>query len=136
MKSLRSGILGLLAILLLAAAAFPLVSLRTSGRENRERSEANDRQREREESPPEDWFVTQRVVHGGIPVGALERASAQAAALTLATRRSDPQLATTPWQFVGPTNIGGRVVDIAVDPVAADTIYVAAATGGVWKSTD
>ena len=28
------------------------------------------------------------------------------------------------------------MVDIAVDPVAADTIYVAAATGGVWKSTD
>jgi hypothetical protein len=33
------------------------------------------------------------------------------------------------WRFVGPTNIGGRVVDIAVDPVAAETIYVAAATG-------
>ena len=27
-------------------------------------------------------------------------------------------------------------MDIAVDPVAADTIYVASATGGVWKSTD
>ena len=27
-------------------------------------------------------------------------------------------------------------MDIAVDPVAPDTIYVAAATGGIWKSTD
>ena len=27
-------------------------------------------------------------------------------------------------------------MDIAVDPVTADTIYVAAATGGVWKSKD
>ncbi len=27
-------------------------------------------------------------------------------------------------------------MDIAVDPVAADTIYIAAATGGVWKSKD
>ena len=27
-------------------------------------------------------------------------------------------------------------MDIAVDPVAADTVYIAAATGGVWKSKD
>jgi hypothetical protein len=88
------------------------------------------------ESPPEDWFITQRVTHGGIPAGALERAGAQAAALAEATKSADSQLAAARWRFVGPTNIGGRVVDIAVDPVAADTIYIAAATGGVWKSTD
>jgi hypothetical protein len=130
MKGPRSRLLGLLTILLLVAASFPLASLRISGREDRERSQANDRQHEGKESPPEDWFITQRVTHGGIPVGALEKANAQATALTLATG------ATTPWQFVGPTNIGGRVVDIAVDPLVADTIYVAAATGGVWKSID
>src|SRR5437762_337705 len=136
MKGSRSRIIGLLPILLLVAASFPLASLRMSSRADREGSETNERRHEREESPPEDSFITQRVAHGGIPVGALEKASAQAAALTLATGRSRSQLPTTPWQFVGPTNIGGRVVDIAVDPVAADTIYVAAATGGVWKSTD
>src|SRR5436190_18964562 len=136
MNGSPSRIIGLLPILLLVAAAFPLASLRMSSGADRERSETNDRRHEREESPPEDSFITQRVAHGGIPVGALEKASAQAAALTLVTRQSHPQLATTPWQFVGPTNIGGRVVDIAVDPVAPDTIYVAAATGGVWKSTD
>ena len=76
------------------------------------------------------------MTHGGIPAGALEKAGAQAAALTLATGQSDSQLAAARWKFVGPTNIGGRVVDIAVDPVTADTIYVAAATGGVWKSKD
>src|SRR3984893_3090600 len=92
MKGRRSRILGLLTVLLLVAASFPLASLRMSSREDRKRSEANDRQHKGEESPPEDWFVTQRVTHGGIPVGALERASAQAAALTLATG------ATTPWQ--------------------------------------
>ena len=74
------------------------------------------------ESPPEDWFITQRVTHGGIPAGALERAGAQAAALAEATKSADSQLAAARWRFVGPTNIGGRVVDIAVDPVAADTI--------------
>jgi hypothetical protein len=88
------------------------------------------------ESPPEDWFITQRVTHGGIPADALERAGAQAAALAADTFRTDALAAGSRWKFVGPTNIGGRVVDIAVDPVAADTIYIAAATGGVWKSTD
>jgi len=135
MKRPRSRILELLTILLLAVAALPLASLRRPSPAARERSETNDRRHEDEKTPPEDWFVTQRVTHGGIPVGALEKAHAQATALILATRRSGPQLATT-WQFVGPTNIGGRIVDIAVDPVASDTMYVAAATGGVWKSTD
>jgi photosystem II stability/assembly factor-like uncharacterized protein len=146
MKGPRSRILGLLTILLLVAASFQLASLLGSGREDRERSGTNEREHEADrkgegphegkEGPPEDWFITQRVTHGGIPVGALEQAGAQAAALALATGRSDPQLAAARWRFVGPTNIGGRVVDIAVDPVAPDTIYVAAATGGVWKSTD
>ena len=66
-------------------------------------------------------------------MGAPERAGAQAAALAQATEQSNLLLATARWRFVGPTNIGGRVVDIAVDPVAADTVYIAAATGGVWK---
>src|SRR4030095_11894045 len=56
--------------------------------------------------------------------------------LAQAAEQSNRPLATVRWRFVGPTNIGGRVVDIAVDPVAADTIYIVAATGGVWKSTD
>src|SRR4051794_9455530 len=44
------------------------------------------------------------------------------------------------WQLTGPTNIGGRVLDIVVDPRSdpehKGDIYIAAATGGVWKSTD
>ena len=136
MKTPRSRILALLAILLLTAASFPLISQLGSARAHGQRSENSERDHEDQEGPPDDWFVTQRVTHGGIPTGALEKASAQAAALTLALDQSDSQLAAARWKFVGPTNIGGRVVDIAVDPVTADTIYVAAATGGVWKSKD
>ncbi|HEX7310306.1 MAG TPA: hypothetical protein VF232_03930 [Gaiellaceae bacterium] len=40
------------------------------------------------------------------------------------------------WEYVGANNIGGRVTDVVVDPTQADTIYVASAGGGVWKSTD
>jgi photosystem II stability/assembly factor-like uncharacterized protein len=71
----------------------------------------------------------------------MEKARAQVTRARAAARASAPgqlaaQVAATGWEFVGPTNIGGRVVDVAVDPVAPDTIYVAAATGGVWKSED
>ncbi|HEY3601791.1 MAG TPA: sialidase family protein, partial [Chthoniobacterales bacterium] len=96
----------------------------------------SQREDQRGENPPEDWFITQRVTHGGIPMGAPERAAAQAAALAAESQNANAPQARSRWQFVGPTNIGGRVVDIAVDPVAADTIYVAAATGGIWRSRD
>ena len=40
------------------------------------------------------------------------------------------------WQFLGPTNISGRMTDIAVvTPKGKEyTIYVAGASGGVWKT--
>jgi len=40
------------------------------------------------------------------------------------------------WQFIGPTNIGGRCTDIAVvTPKGKNyTIYAAAASGGLWKT--
>jgi photosystem II stability/assembly factor-like uncharacterized protein len=37
---------------------------------------------------------------------------------------------------IGPAVVGGRVVDLAVDPASPDTWYVAAASGGVWKTTN
>lgn len=39
--------------------------------------------------------------------------------------------------IVGPASaFSGRVISIAFDPVNNDTIYIGAANGGVWKSTD
>jgi len=40
------------------------------------------------------------------------------------------------WEFVGPVNIGGRIVDIEFNPKYPDIVYAGAATGGVLKSTD
>ncbi|GGM57663.1 hypothetical protein GCM10012275_31090 [Longimycelium tulufanense] len=40
------------------------------------------------------------------------------------------------WQSIGPTNIGGRIVDLALDPHREDVLYAAAASGGLWRSTD
>ena len=128
-------ILTLPTILFAAAAALAVISVRQSDHPSRD---ANDDREQEIKSPPEDSFLTQRVVNSGIPVGAPERARTQATRARSAASASafTSQAAIPTWQFVGPTNIGGRVVDIAVDPVATDTIYIAAATGGVWKSTD
>ncbi len=40
------------------------------------------------------------------------------------------------WQFLGPTNISGRVTDVAVVAPKGEsyTVYVASASGGVWKT--
>jgi photosystem II stability/assembly factor-like uncharacterized protein len=41
-----------------------------------------------------------------------------------------------PWQFVGPTNISGRMTDVEVVTPKGEnyTIYVATASGGIWKT--
>src|SRR6516164_8411645 len=89
---------------------------------------------DRVESPPDDWFVAQRTYGQGVPAGVLARAARQAEAIDrLRVRRTTW---SGSWTFVGPTHIGGRVLDIAVDPQQVDTVYAATASGGVWKSTD
>lgn len=39
------------------------------------------------------------------------------------------------WKSVGPDNVGGRTVSIAINPVDTNIIWVGAASGGLWKST-
>ncbi|OWY19512.1 glycosyl hydrolase [Sphingobacteriales bacterium UPWRP_1] len=40
------------------------------------------------------------------------------------------------WQFAGPDNIGGRITDVIMPPNDTNTLYAAAASGGVFKSSD
>lgn len=85
-------------------------------------------------TPPDDFMLVQRLTGGPISLGAFEQAANQA--LNLQGAAAASSAAGNQWQFIGPTNIGGRVADIAVDPVLANTVYIAAASGGIWKSTD
>lgn len=39
-----------------------------------------------------------------------------------------------PWRELGPVSSGGRIVDIAVHPTNRATYWVAAASGGVWRT--
>jgi photosystem II stability/assembly factor-like uncharacterized protein len=40
------------------------------------------------------------------------------------------------WRNVGPSNFMGRLSDVQGIPAPSKTIYVAAASGGIWKSTN
>lgn len=40
------------------------------------------------------------------------------------------------WREIGPSVVGGRISDLAVDPTNTSTIYVGTATAGIWKSTN
>ncbi|MEO6167929.1 MAG: T9SS type A sorting domain-containing protein [Chitinophagales bacterium] len=38
------------------------------------------------------------------------------------------------WENIGPDNIGGRTVSIAIDPTDTSVIWLGSASGGLWKS--
>jgi len=67
------------------------------------------------------------------------------AALTLGASGLDAQL-TQPldstamkafkWRSIGPANMSGRVTDVEGLPSPSKTFYVAAASGGIWKTTN
>ncbi len=75
-------------------------------------------------------------VGGTVPTGAFARASAQARASAVRTAAVEPGLAKATWQLKGPTNIGGRVLDVVVDPKKTGSVWVATASGGVWHTVD
>ena len=50
-------------------------------------------------------------------------------------RKTSPRMRLE-WEFEGPTNIGGRITDLAIHPDDLNTIYVGSASGGVFKTTD
>ncbi|MFL6142827.1 MAG: WD40/YVTN/BNR-like repeat-containing protein [Labedaea sp.] len=79
-------------------------------------------------SAPFEHSYLQKTIPGQeLPRHAFDQAAAQADRLPTVGGH---------WNLVGPTNIGGRIVDLAVDPRRADAVYVAAASGGLWHSSD
>ena len=52
--------------------------------------------------------------------------------------KADSEFKDLHWQLLGPTNISGRVTDVAVVAPKGEnyTMYVATASGGVWKTVN
>jgi photosystem II stability/assembly factor-like uncharacterized protein len=80
---------------------------------------------------PNPWFFLERAYpFGRIPRELWQQAQLEARAL----KARGGQRGT--WEFRGPTNIGGRMTDLAVDPVDAAVAFAGAAEGGVLRTTD
>ena len=79
---------------------------------------------------PNEYFHFQRAwPHHDIPAGAYANALSQARAMPAAR-------SAVAWEAAGPTNVGGRVTAIAVDPANGARFWVGAADGGVLRTTD
>jgi hypothetical protein len=77
---------------------------------------------------PADYLTLKWTSGANVTPGQVARSIQQAAAM--------PQGAGGRWSAIGPSNVGARVVDLAVDRAHPDTVYSAVSGGGVWKSTD
>src|SRR5262245_39261941 len=83
----------------------------------------------------EEWMYLQRAnPDGSIPDDAVNEAIAQSRALGVAAKGSPAT--DQVWTELGPSNIGGRVRDIAPDPSTKDRVYIATGSGGLWRSDD
>ncbi len=84
------------------------------------------------------WYWHQRTFGlGYIPQGALQKAVQQREAMRLTPGKGmSVQSATPAWTLIGPANIGGRVNAIVINPYNQNTVYIGAANGGVWKTSD
>lgn len=49
-------------------------------------------------------------------------------------KNSNSKTKSALWEFVGPTNVGGRITAIEIPSEDADTYYIGAASGGVFKT--
>jgi photosystem II stability/assembly factor-like uncharacterized protein len=81
---------------------------------------------------PNEWFFMQRA----FPFGEINN-DVYIQSLKASKAMKEIQLSkddTTIWKFAGPLNIGGRLTDVEMHPSDMQIIYVAAASGGVFKS--
>lgn len=80
---------------------------------------------------PGEWFYNERAY----PDGFINRSAIEEAETIVQTRKAQRQGGGS-WVLAGPRNTGGRITDIAIDPTDDNTVYAAAATGGIFKTTD
>lgn len=90
-----------------------------------------------EEHPDKPLISSNVFPFGEIDVDAVKQARAQLMQLrTIQAQRARGALSEPVWVQRGPNKIQGRVTAIAVDPIDDSIAYVAAAEGGVFKTTD
>lgn len=79
-----------------------------------------------------EWWYGQRAYPNElIDYKKFEQAYQYSKSELVASRTPD----TTLWQSLGPNNVGGRTRAIAIHPLHPDTMWIGAASGGLWKTT-
>jgi len=83
-----------------------------------------------------DLWAAQRAYPGTvIPAEGFGRAWQQAKRIPRIGTAAGGDRGNDYWGVLGPHNIGGRTLSLAVDPGNPDTIYAGSASGGLWKTT-
>ncbi|MGL4178431.1 MAG: WD40/YVTN/BNR-like repeat-containing protein [Dermatophilaceae bacterium] len=125
----------LVPLLSAAALAAPL-GIMAVGETDGEKVAATAATAERAVASPvgaEEWMFRQRAnPDGAIPDAAVQEAVGQSRTMGTTALRS----ATTDqvWKELGPSNIGGRIRDVAADPTTKNVVYIATGTGGLWRT--
>lgn len=78
-----------------------------------------------------DWWYDQRAMPGNIiqPDGLGKAYEKMRRTMALQKRSAEE-----PWESIGPDNIGGRVLALALDPDSANVLWAGSASGGLWRS--
>ncbi|MFA6468892.1 MAG: T9SS type A sorting domain-containing protein [Bacteroidota bacterium] len=79
-----------------------------------------------------DWWYDQRALPGRIiqPDG-LAKAFRYTSRRMQAMQKGAME---EPWESIGPDNIGGRVLSLALDPDSSNILWAGSASGGLWRS--
>lgn len=139
---IRRTLVPLLVALVLLAAVAPVIAQKSAPKKSAAHHGGIDLARRRA-----DWFYRQRAYPAGsIPAGARDAAIEELRAMRQKSAVADPNISSLAWQTIGPAptsqtpfgNISGRVTSLVVDPTdsTGKTVYLGAADGGVWKTTD
>ena len=81
-----------------------------------------------------DWFINQRI----FPSGKMDYKAYRNAVNSVRLEKSLMRMngISNDWKYAGPENIGGRITDVEMHPTSLQVMYLCAASGGIFKSTD
>jgi photosystem II stability/assembly factor-like uncharacterized protein len=84
-----------------------------------------------------EWWYGQRATNGYVDSKAYLAAFQYSRSVLASRMLSSKEFSvdTTNWHSIGPNNVGGRTLAIAIHPTQPNVIWAGAATGGLWKST-
>jgi hypothetical protein len=82
------------------------------------------------------WYNQRALPAATIPEGSYLRSHRYLREAMMGLQRKPAGITdTAQWKSIGPDNVGGRVLALAVNPGSTNILWAGAAGGGLWKST-